>query len=363
MRRSLRLALIAMPLIAVACGEDQSTAPAAHFDAHMNVADATTITQQIDDLYPVTSGHRDAAQAKWRALQDAIAKDKPNVHTKMMHLIDWTLKREQEGVLTDPNGDAPPSTRVAVSILIASLFHAVNPDAPLPSIPAEGVDFGAGVVDPATNTIIVTEASQAGAEFLAGTWTRPVLVTFVEETDGYPGDGPLVNRGYTEYPKYYQITAYPNDPTQKDIRVGICHVTNSESPYYPPEPHSTLRVAKNDEVGEGYELQILDRVEVGDFLLCYDVNATPPEPFIGSAEMPDLGMFALRSINKAFTGLASFVSPPSLYAIDQGIGGVLQQTSDDADPSGGFSLFGLIDIGTQDNGEEYCLNCDEYYIP
>src|SRR5687767_9144768 len=186
MRRSLRLALIAMPLIAVACGEDQSTTPA-RFEAHMYVANASTITQQIDDLYPITLGHRDAAQAKWRALQDAIAKDKPNVHMKMMHLIDWTLKREQDGVLTDPNGAAPPSTSVAVSILIASLFQAVNPDAPVPPIPAEGIDFGAGVVDPNFNTIIVTEHSQAGGEFLAGTWTQQVLVTFTEMPDQNPG--------------------------------------------------------------------------------------------------------------------------------------------------------------------------------
>ena len=361
MRRSLRLALIAMPLIAVACGEDQSTTPA-RLNAHLYVANATTITQQITDLYPA-GDKRDAALAKWRSLQDAVAKDKPSVRMKLMHLIDWTVKSMQQGFLSDPNGTAAPTTRVAVSTLTASLFQYVYPDAPPPPIIGEGIDYGAGVVDPNATTVIVSEASQAGAEFLAGTWTEQVLVTFVEQTDGYPGDGPLVSRGYTEYPKYYQITAYPNDPTHKDIRVGICHVTNSESPYYPPEPHSSLRVAKNDEVGEGYELQILDRVEVADFLLCYDVNATPPEPVIGSAQMPDLGMFALRSINKAFTGLASFVSPQPLYAVDQGIGGRLPSTSTEEEPTGAFSLFGLIDASTQDNGEEYCLNCDQYYIP
>jgi len=326
----------------------------------MYVANATTITQQINDLYPEALGHRDAAQSKWRSLQDAIAKDKPNVHTKMMHLIDWTLKREQDGVLSDPNGAAPPSTRVAVSILVASLFQAVNPDAPVPPIPAEGIDFGAGVVSPNANTIIVTEASQAGGEFLAGTWTREVLVTFTEYPDpASGGGGPLVGRGYNQYPKFYDIKAYPNDPTNKDIRIGICHVTDEESAYYPEEPHTSLRVAKNDEQGEGYELQILDRVEVADFLLCYDVQAEEPEIIILQAEMPDLGLFALRTINKAFTGMAAFVTPQPLYAIDQGIGGRLPSTSLEEEPSGAFSLFGLVDLGTEDEGEG-CVECDTH---
>src|SRR5688572_32994217 len=126
MRHSLRIAVIALPLFAIACGDDQSTTPTT---PHVYVASTNTISQQIDALYPITLGHRDAAQAKWRALQDAIAKDKPNQRTRLMHLIDWTLKREKDGVLTDPNGSAAPSTRVAVSVLTASLYQAVYPDA------------------------------------------------------------------------------------------------------------------------------------------------------------------------------------------------------------------------------------------
>lgn len=362
MRLSLRLALIAMPLIAVACGEDQSTTPA-RLDAHLYVANSTTITEQINDLFPI-GDKRDAAQAKWRSLQDAVAKDKPSVRMKLMHLIDWTVKSMQQGFLSDPNGSAAPTTRVAVSTLIASLFQYVYPDAPPPPIVPEGIDYGAGVVDPASTTIIVTEASQAGAEFLAGTWTEQVLVTFVEQPDPYAGgSGPLPGR-YNQYPKFYQITAYPNDPTLKDIRVGICHVTDETSPYYPPEPHSSLRVAKEVLRPEARELLVLDRVEVADFLLCYNVEATPPaEPVLTGAQMPGLGQYALRTINKAFVSMASFVTPQPLYAIDQGIGGVLAQTSDDAEPTGAFSLFGLVDTATPEGGEGYCLNCDEYYVP
>ena len=344
MHRSLRRALIALPLFAIACGDDQSTAPTT---PHAYVASTSTISQQIDALYPITLGHRDAAQAKWRALQDAIAKDKPNQRSRLMHLIDWTLKREKEGVLSDPNGAAPPSTRLAVSILTASLYQAVYPDAPAPPIVEDGVDIGAGVVDPGVETIIVSEQSQAGGEFEVGTWTQPVLVTFVEQPDpSSGGGGPLPTERYKQYPKFYEITAFPNDPTHKDIRIGICHVTDEESPYFPPEPHSQLRVAKEKEVGEGTELLVLDRVEVADFLNCVDVSAE--EPFIiGSANATGVRGLAMRALERAAKGLASIVTPKPLYAIDQGIGGVLQTTIDDADPTGGFSLFGLIDINTE----------------
>lgn len=344
MRRFLRLALIAIPLIAISCGEDQSTSPT---PPHYTVANVSTITQQINDLYPVTSGHRDAAQAKWRALQDAIAKDKPSQRPKLMHLIDWTLKREKEGVLSDPNGSAPPSTRLAVSILTASLYQAVYPDAPTPPIVEDGVDIGVGVVEPGVETIIVSEQSQAGGEFEVGTWSQPVLVTFVEQADPPSGGaGPLPTERYRQYPKFYEITAFPNDPTEKDIRIGICHVTDEESPYFPPEPHSQLRVAKEKEVGEGTELLILDRVEVADFLNCVDVSAEEPI-IIGSADATGLRGLAMRALGRAAKGLASIVTPTPLYAIDQGIGGVLEKTIDDADPTGGFSLFGLVDINTQ----------------
>ena len=347
MRRSIRLALIAMPLIAVACGEDQSTTPT---PPHLYVANASTITQQITDLYPEYLGHRDAALSKWRSLQDAIAKDKPSVRMKLMHLIDWTLKREKEGVLLDPNGSDAPSTRVAVSILTASLFQAAYPDAPAPPIAAEGVDIGAAVVEPTMPTIIVTEQSQAGGEFQAGTWTEPVLVTFTELPDPSPGgSGPLPAGSLTQYPKFYQITAFPNDPTLKDIRIGICHVTDPQSPYFPPEPHTQLRVAKTKEVGEGTELLILNRVEVADFLNCVDVSAEGP--ILGSASAGGLGGYALRTVGKAMKGLASIITPKSLYAIDQGIGGVLEKTIDDVEggeePTGAFSTFGLVDVNTQ----------------
>ena len=343
MRRSIRLALIAMPLIALACGEDQTTAPT---PPQLYVANAATITQQITDLYPEYLGHRDAALSKWRSLQDAIAKDKPSMRMKLMHLIDWTLKREKEGVLLDPNGPNAPSTRVAVSVLTASLYQAVYPDAPAPPIVAEGVDIGAGVVEPTMETIIVTEQSQAGGEFQTGTWTEPVLVTFTELPDPSPGGGgPLPAGRLPQYPKFYEITAFPNDPTLKDIRIGICHVTDPASPYFPPEPHTQLRVAKTKEVGEATELLILDRVEVADFLNCVDVSAEGP--VIGSVNTSGLGGFAMRTIGKAVKGLASIITPKPLYAIDQGIGGVLERTIDDAEPTGGFSTFGLVDVNAQ----------------
>jgi hypothetical protein len=144
-----------------------------------------------------------------------------------------------------------------------------------------------------------------------------------------PGVGPLPTT-LKQYPPYYEISTDPANAQLGDfVRVGVCQVSDPSSPLYPPEPtHDRLRLAHR--VGAGIE--ILDRVDVSDFLRCTSVTA--------NASAKETGFnFAGSLVGKFFAEL----SPKEAYAAHGGLGGKVKS----------FSPFAGVDMGPNSTPSQF----------
>ena len=162
---------------------------------------------------------------------------------------------------------------------------------------------------------VVTPSGAAGVVIPAGTFTQQVMVTVTRiATPPTPGNGPLPTN-LKQYGPYYEFTTSPEVSQFGDsARVGVCQVTDPSSAFYPPEPHDRLRLAHT----VNGQTEILDRVDVNDFLRCSNV----------SAERESSGILAL------VRNIARFFRPEQLYAAHGGLGGKTKS----------FSPFGAVQV-------------------
>jgi hypothetical protein len=170
--------------------------------------------------------------------------------------------------------------------------------------------------------VVVVPTGAAGVQIPAGVLTQATTVTISRlPASTTPGVGPLPTP-LKQYPPYYEVSTDPANAQLGDfVRVGVCQVSDPSSPLYPPEAtHDRLRLAHR--VGSGIE--ILDRVDVSDFLRCTTVTAN------AAAKETRLG-FARSLVGKFFGEL----SPKAAYAAHGGLGGKVKS----------FSPFGGVDPG------------------
>ena len=181
-----------------------------------------------------------------------------------------------------------------------------NPPQQQPDNVTQAVGTGGGTV--------VTPSGAAGVVIPAGTFGQQVMVTVTKlETPPTPGTGPLPTN-LKQYGPYYDFTTSPQVAQFGDsARVGVCQVTDPSSALYPPEPHDRLRLAHT----VNGQIEILDRVNVNDFLRCGNVSASRAS--------------GLRAI---VDNIAKFFRPQRLYAAHGGLGGKVKS----------FSPFGAVQV-------------------
>ena len=162
---------------------------------------------------------------------------------------------------------------------------------------------------------VVTPSGAAGVVIPAGTFGQQVMVTVTKiETPPTPGTGPLPTN-LKQYGPYYDFTTSPQVAQFGDsARVGVCQVTNPSSPLYPPEPHDRLRLAHT----VNGQLELLDRVDVSDFLRCSNVSASAPA----------------KGLSRIVGTITRFFRPTLLYAAHGGLGGKVKS----------FSPFGAVQV-------------------
>ena len=161
---------------------------------------------------------------------------------------------------------------------------------------------------------VVTPSGAAGVQIPAGTFGEQVMVTVTQlPAPTSPGNGPLPTQ-LKQYGPFYDFTTSPQVAQFGDsARVGVCQVSDPSSPLYPPEPHDHLRLAHT----VNGQTQILDRVDVNDFLRCGNVSASR-----GSG---------LSAIAQSIT---RFFGAKPLYAAHGGLGGKVKS----------FSPFGAVQL-------------------
>jgi hypothetical protein len=191
--------------------------------------------------------------------------------------------------------------------------------------PGNNADAVTQSVGPAGGTV-VTPSGAAGVQIPAGTFSQPVSVTVSQiETPTTPGSGPLPTQ-LKQYGPFYELTTNPPVLQFGDsARVGICQVTDPSSQYYPPEPHSQLRLAHR----VGSDIEVLEPVAVNDFLRCTNVL-----PIRESLRNQSRLLAGLSSIVRRVTQMAS---PARAYAALGGLGGKVKS----------FSPFGAVQVQPQ----------------
>jgi len=152
--------------------------------------------------------------------------------------------------------------------------------------------------------IVVVPTGAAGVQIPAGVLTQATTVTVQRlPTATVPGTGPLPT-SLRQYPPYYEFSTSPAVANFGDsVRVGVCQVTDPSSAFYPPEPtHQRLRLAHR----VGSTIEILQPVDVSDFLRCTGVTASLPS-----------------RVQRLF----SLLSPATAYAAHGGLGGKVKSFS------------------------------------
>jgi hypothetical protein len=189
-------------------------------------------------------------------------------------------------------------------LLVAIALLAACSDSTPPETPREHAQATIGTA----GGTLVTPSGAAGVTIPAGTFSQPVTVTVTElATPPTPGTGPLPTN-LPQYGPFYDFTTSPQVAQFGDsARVGVCQVTNPSDPLYPPEPHDRLRLAHT----VNGQLEILDRVDVTDFLHCSNVSATTPK----------------SGLSKIASDIGHFFRPTPLYAAHGGLGGKVKSFS------------------------------------
>jgi alpha-tubulin suppressor-like RCC1 family protein len=176
----------------------------------------------------------------------------------------------------------------------------------------------------------------------AGTFGEQVMVTVTQlPAPTTPGSGPLPTQ-LKQYGPFYDFTTSPQVAQFGDsARVGVCQVSDPSSSLYPPEPHDRLRLAHT----VNNQTQILDRVDVNDFLRCGNVSASRATGLSGIAQT-----------------ITRFFQPRRLYAAHGGLGGKVKsfspfgavQLTEDALRFSSVSAGNRTTCGVTTTGRAYC---------
>ena len=212
------------------------------------------------------------------------------------------------------------------------------PAPPPPPPPPPPNPDSTSVVIGAAGGVVTVPTGAAGVQIPAGVLPPGTAVIVSRLTASTtPGAGPLPTT-LKQYPPYFEITTNPANAQLGDsVRVGVCQLSDPSSPLYPPEAtHDRLRLAHR----VGSTIEILNRVDVSDFLKCTSVTADAPAKergfrLAGAYVEKFFAEFSPKDAFAAHGGLGGKVRSFSPFgAVDQGPANVA--TTFQANPRGGF---------------------------
>jgi hypothetical protein len=346
MHRSTTVIVVAAILVA-GCADEPTRPMLTRVDAQRLAA---TLPDDIPSLMELLfqDGNATAAQSRWSSVLRMLEEGNTTQARKLMFdIADFTLMKQRQQQLSDPDGDGEATVQTGVTKLLSLMFNMTFPDEPPLPVATVG-DAVITLVDSRAQTA-VTPAKKAGIELEAGSTETPFLLVIDEnpESESYLArcSGPLPTT-LCQFPLFYNFHPYPRTRLKKMAVFGVCTLGNHGESRHPRGPqdeaqHDRLRLAhpahpehNNHPVVDGVTILPLVRVS---FLDCEDTTFPLP-PEIGSANPFVRGAhYAMTHVGGAVMRL---LTPKSLYAIDRGGGGY-----DDF-----FSPFNVVDPGVKEGG-------------
>lgn len=272
-------------------------------------------------LYP--TGTETAALNRWSTLKRYY--DTGNIaqaKTDLLVLSQWLI--DKSATMSDPPGDETRAAAAARLVLYMATYIFNGPSSAIPGF-SGGADNAVGIVTPAAGGTIVTPSTNAGVSIPPGAVNQNTLIVITENTTPYPANcsGPL-NTKRCQYPKFYHFSQFPHQHLNAAAKFAVCHV-NTGANRTPLEDHDDFRLAHNKPANPSDYTPgstVVDDIEIlplvtQTFSFCDDIEYALTEP---------TGLD--RVLAKATSAIASFLTPKSAYAIDQGMGGESFEFSD-----------------------------------
>ncbi|MFC1660207.1 CARDB domain-containing protein [Gemmatimonadota bacterium] len=269
------LFLVVTPLILLACGDQLTELPTDNSDLlQQGKVPVTPVCSQessaeelIDCLFPAP-GLRNAAQQRLRDIRRQFDGGQEKAATAMMfNLLDFTLKKQENGDLLEPLGLSPPE---AISLLFNALFEAVGMDPPDIPEGALGEEGAAEIVSSAGGTV-ATGTEYFGVDFERKAFDGDVLVTLERLADwAEPGEGPLPTP-YRQYGPFYRLKVSPKVEKIEGLKMGLCSFDAGDlAPPSNPVNRANLRIARNEPANPG-SIKILELAAVPGYVDCDNV--------------------------------------------------------------------------------------------
>jgi hypothetical protein len=341
------VALVAAAVLLMGCSDEPTRPTLTRVDAQRLAATLPDdVPALMELLFP--GGNATAAQSRWNGVLRMLAQGNTTQARKLMFgIADFTLTKQRQGQLSDPDGAGDATVQTGVTKLLSLMFNTTFPDeADLP--PATTGDAVVVLVDGRAQTA-VTPAKKAGIELEGGSTDTPFFLVIEENpaSESYLAQcsGPLPT-SLCQFPLFYNFHPYPATRLKKNAIFGVCTLGNHGETKHPRGPqdeaqHDRLRLAhpahpehNQHPVVDG--VAILPMVGIS-FLDCEDTTFPLP-PVIGSTHPVVRGVqYAASFVGGAVVRL---LTPKSLYAIDRGGGGY-----DDF-----FSPFNVVDPGVREGG-------------
>lgn len=231
------LAVVAcLSLVVASCGEQrerllaprpslsETSAPV----AACTKADDAEIHSLIDQLFSAGNEGR-AANARFdnivTLLARATAADDQTAQAHTLDLVDFTVRKYQQGTLLDPPGDL--TTEQAVEKLVNELLCFAG----LATLPEDFLDPNSAfaLITPTSDTTVRTGDGYAGADFNVGDVSQPILVTITPITSSeyalYGGSlGAPLNTRLDQYPLFFKFSMSPVLPGGflQPVEVAVC---------------------------------------------------------------------------------------------------------------------------------------------
>jgi hypothetical protein len=213
----------------------------------------------------------------------AAAGDNVTADARAFALTDLALTEYHAGHLEGGSG-----VPTALATFLKNLFQGAGLAVPPLSAVSLGNEGIVEVVQTGGGTF-TTRTLRAGIDLPAGAVPRQVLLVASRLPDAAahaPTDGPLPTN-LDQYPLFYEFSLTPAVTLGADATVGICAVSQSSSPYYPPDDvFVRLRLAHPDP-GDPSTIMLLEKVNA-PFVDCDGVGTHAAHGALLLARRPGL---------------------------------------------------------------------------
>jgi hypothetical protein len=311
--------LVLSALLAVGgCSDGYSPTDASSGTSNLQIAPPSgALEQEIYDVFLLfPNGISNAGLNRWAAVKHHATNG--DQQAALFRLTQWVKMMAPR--MSQPPNDETRSAAAARLALYMALYIYEGAGTPVPSY-SVGADNAFGLVTPGQGGTIVTPSKNAGVSIPAGAVDENTIVVITENVTPYPANcsGPL-NTTLCQYPSFYHFSQFPHEKLNSPAKFGVCHVNHGDNRALLNDiDHDRLRLAHDKPANSGDYTPgstIRDGIEIlpyvtQTFSLCEEVEYALNEP---------TGLDAMLA--RATTAIASFLTPKSAYAIDQGGGGM-----------------------------------------